>query len=204
MTESEMSWLREIASEVQAAEMVTADCEKQLKQIAETHETMSRYVKQVGAVTLCVIWSCVGDPRQYSSSGAFLKALGLNLKELSSGKRQGELAITKRGPSLSRKFLFFWALRAIQQPELKKWYETFQQVGKNRNGSSEHRKMKGLIAMMRKLSRSLWYTIEHDLEFEYGKVFPGRPLEKRKRVRRRRPRRQTPIGSDSLAKATND
>lgn len=204
MTESEMSWLREIASEVQGAEKKIAACEKQLKQIAEAHETMSRYVKQVGAVTLCVIWSCVGDPRQYSSSGAFLKALGLNLKELSSGKRQGELAITKRGPSLSRRFLFFWALRAVQKPELKKWYETFQKVGNNRNGSSEHRKMKGLIAMMRKLCRSLWYTMQHDMEFEYGKVFPGRPLEKRKRVGRRRPRRQTPIGSDRLAKATND
>jgi len=30
--------------------------------------------------------------------------------------------------------------------------------------------------MMRKLCRSLWYTMHHDVEFDYGKVFPGGPL----------------------------
>ena len=76
---------------------------------------MKEYVKSVGAVTLCVLWRSVGDPRQYHSSGALLKALGLNLKELSSGKRNGELTITKRGPSLARKWLYYWALRAVQE-----------------------------------------------------------------------------------------
>ena len=195
MNDSEVSWIGEVAHEILAAQAEVSTCTKQLQQIAQAHPTMSKYVEKVGAVTLCVIWHCVGDPRQYSSSGAFLKALGLNLKELSSGKYQGKLAITKRGPSLSRKFLFFWALRAVQQPGLKKWYEDFQKVGKPGNSSSAHRKMKGLVAMMRKLSRSLWYTMQHDLEFEYGKVFPGQPLEKRKVPHRRRQRRGASVGS---------
>ena len=127
----------------------------------------------------------VGDPRNYDSSGAFLKALGLNLKELSSGKRQGQLAITKRGPGLARKYLFYWSLRASQKPELNKWYLDFQKVGRSSGGSNEHRKMKGLIALTRKLSRSLWYAQKHEEAFDYSKVFPGCPLEKRKRRRRR-------------------
>jgi len=122
----------------------------------------------------------------YDSSGAFLKSLGLNLKESSSGKRQGELAITKRGPSLVRKYLYYWALRAIQTPELKRWYSDFQRVGRNSCNGSEHRKIKGLVALMRKLSRSLWYAHTREEAFDYAKVFPGRPLEKRRRQRRER------------------
>lgn len=112
---------------------------------------MREYVRVVGAVTLCVIWATVRNPSIYDSSGAFLKALGLNLKELSSGQRKGQLAITKRGSS----------------------------------GTSEHRKMKGLVALMRKLSRSLWHSHNRHEAFDYAKVFPGRPLENRKRRRRR-------------------
>jgi len=39
----------------------------------------------VGAATLAVLWSEVGDPVVYSSAGADVKALGLNLKERSNG-----------------------------------------------------------------------------------------------------------------------
>ena len=56
--------------------------------------------------------------------------------------------------------------------------------------------------MMRKLSRSLWYTMQHDLEFEYGKVFPGQPLEKRKVPHRRRQRRGASVGSGTSTPAS--
>lgn len=182
----EAAWLQEIASEVHRGLLEIKGCEKQLQGIADSHESIARHVKKVGAVTLCTIWSTVGDPRKYSSSGAFLKALGLNLKELSSGKHKGQLRITKRGPSVARKLLYYWALRAIQEPALKPWYAEFQRVGRGHAGASEHRKMKGLVAMMRKLCRSLWYVYQHDLSFEYTKVFPGRPLEESRSKRRRR------------------
>jgi len=187
----EMAWLREIADEVRRCLVEVRACEKQLQEIAESHESLKPYVTKVGAVTLCTIWSTVGDPRKYSSSGAFLKALGLNLKELSSGKHKGQLRITKRGPSLARKLLYYWSLRAIQEPSLKPWYGEFQRVGQGKSGASEHRKMKGLVAMMRKLCRSLWYVYQHDLPFDYSKVFPGHPLDSpsasgRKRQRRRK------------------
>ena len=182
---SEMAWLQEIASELQAAILKVNACKKELELIANADDSMREYVSAVGAVTLCVIWATVGNPGNYESSGAFLKALGLNLKELSSGQRQGQLAITKRGPSLVRKYLFFWALRAVQSEKLKHWYEDFQKVGRGSRGSSEHRKMKGLIALMRKLSRSLWYAHTQQEAFDYAKVFPGRPLERRRRRRRR-------------------
>jgi transposase len=179
----EMAWLQEIASELQKSILQVNACRRQLETIANSHASMSKYVDSVGAVTLCVIWASVGDPGNYGSSGAFLKALGLNLKEFSSGKRQGQLGITKRGPSLARKYLYYWALRSSQKPGLKQWYLQFQKVGRSSSGNSEHRKMKGLIAMMRKLSRSLWYAHTHKEAFDNAKVFPGRPLQKRRRRR---------------------
>ncbi|QEF96254.1 Transposase IS116/IS110/IS902 family protein [Stieleria maiorica] len=180
--EADLSWIQEIAKELKQSILQVKSSKKRLETIAQSHAGMSNYVDPVGAVTLCMIWSSVGDPRNYDSSGAFLKSLGLNLKELSSGKRQGQLGITKRGPSLARKFLYLWAMRALKRPELQRWYLDFQKVG--RSTSTQHRKMKGLVALMRKLSRSLWYVCQHDQEFDYAKVFPGRPLEKRKRRRR--------------------
>jgi transposase len=201
MGQAEVQWMGEVAGEIVEALSKTSACEEALETIAREHEAMGSLVDSVGAVTLCVIWSSVGDPRQYCSSGAFLKALGLNLKELSSGKRNGKLAITKRGPSLTRKFLFFWALRAVQRPGPRHWYETYQKVGKNTKnakGSNNRRKLKGLIGVMRKLCRSLWYVLHHDLEFEYSKVFPGRPLQKARRNGRRRQRADraaSPTGS---------
>jgi transposase len=181
----EMAWLQEIATELQKSILEVNACQKRLETIAQSHDSMRQHVDSVGAVTLCVIWAMVGDPGNYGSSGAFLKALGLNLKELSSGQRQGQLAISKRGPSLARKYLYYWALRASQKVELKQWYLDFQKVGRSSSGSTEHRKMKGLIALTRKLSRSLWYAHTHQEAFDYAKVFPGRPLEKRRRRLRR-------------------
>jgi transposase len=190
MNESDRAWMSEIVDEIQSATEQIKACKEALESIATNDESMRDYVSSVGAVTLCVIWVTVGDPRNYDSSGAFLKALGLNLKERSSGKRKGELAITKRGPSLARKVLFFWALRAVQNRALREWYQGFQRVGKSKVGSAEHRKIKGLIALMRKLCRSLWYACKHDVRFEYGKVFPGEPLQKRTRKRGRREQNQ--------------
>ena len=174
----EQQWLQEIAEQVLESLEQVEQCGSSLRQLADNTAEMQSHVKSVGAVTLCVIWVTVGDPRKYGSSGAFLKALGLNLKELSSGKHQGELRISKRGPGLARKWLYYWALRGIQTSELRGWYREFQQVGRRgvANPSNQHRKMKGLVAMMRKLCRSLWYTMQHELEFDYAKVFPGKPL----------------------------
>lgn len=186
MGEGQTQWVKEVAGELYRCYREVQASEKRLEEMISSEESLSQLKEVVGATTLSVLLVSVGDPKQYSSSGAFLKALGLNLKELSSGKRQGQLAITKRGPRLARKYLYFWALRSLQQGKLKQWYERYQKVGNCRGRNSEHRKMKGVIALMRKLCRSLWYAHQHGIKFEYDKVFPGRPLDLPRRPRRRR------------------
>jgi transposase len=58
-----------------------------------------------------VLGATVGTPVDYPNPHSYLKALGLNLKERSSGKHKGQLKITKRGPGEARKYLYFAALR---------------------------------------------------------------------------------------------
>ena len=53
---------------------------------------------------------------------AYRKAMGLNLKERSSGKHQGRLKITKRGPSVVRRWMYFAAMRLTQDPHVKPWH----------------------------------------------------------------------------------
>lgn len=187
MSESECLWMQEIAGEVLKAHRVHLKCVKEIETQIASEPVMERYRAALGGPTLAVIWSEVGDPAKYASAGAFLKALGLNLKERSSGQRNGQLAISKRGPALSRRWIYFWALRAIQRDELKGWYSKFNQAGKS-GVSDKRRKMKAMIAMMRKLCKSLWHVRVNDKNFDYALVVsspsptPGRRRRRRKTI----------------------
>ena len=180
MNSQNVKWVQEISQRALSAVKSIRECKKQLKALLKQDEFWSQYVDAVGAGTLGAILSTVGDPRAYSSAGALLKASGLNLKERSSGKRIGEKAITKRGPSLLRRWLFFWAMRAIQRDELREWYLRFHHSSYGHRPTT-HRKMKGLICMMRKLIRSLWSSMQQGKKFEYSKVIQKIPNSKRRR-----------------------
>ena len=166
---AERKWIQEIAAEGLSAYRKVQQCERALESLAGDHQGIQQ-LSSLGIVTMCVLWSVVGDPRDYDSAGAYLKAFGLNLKERSSGKRVGQLAITKRGPSLARRWLFFAALRAVQRPEVKPWYLALQAR------DPKHGKMKGLVGVMRKLCRSIWHVSQTGETFAWEKVFPGEPL----------------------------
>jgi len=176
MSAAEITWIKEIAHEVRTNLRHVEECRERLAGLAGEHPLLGPYASTVGHVTVCVLLMAVGDPRDYTSSGAYLKALGLNLKEVSSGNHQGRLSISKRGPSIARKWLYHWAMRAVQRPELSVWYGQFKKVGGQHHRNSEHRAMKGLVALMRKLCRSFWHAVKHEEPFDYAKVFPGQPL----------------------------
>ena len=185
MSSQNVSWVKEISQRALKSYRDVKQCDQILHELLGKDEFWSRYTSSVGASTLSVILATVGDPRAYSSAGAILKALGLNLKERSSGKRIGEKAITKRGPSLARRWLFFWALRSVQREELKEWYHRFHSshFGKA-DRPANHRRMKGIICMMRKLVRSLWSAVHSEANFEYSKVICSVSKSKRRRSRK--------------------
>jgi hypothetical protein len=115
--------------------------------------------------TACVLWVALGDPRDYHCGEAYRKAMGLNLKERSSGKHKSRLKITKRGPSTVRRWLYFAAMRATQDPNVRRWYEAM----KARDGD---RGKGALIGVARRLALALYGVAVRDEPFEAWRLFP--------------------------------
>ncbi|GIP33487.1 hypothetical protein J2TS4_26970 [Paenibacillus sp. J2TS4] len=61
-----------------------------------------RSVKGLGTIYIAAILSSAGDLRLYSHGRQLLRRAGLNLAESSSGKRKGEIVISKRGDAKLR------------------------------------------------------------------------------------------------------
>jgi transposase len=118
----------------------------------------------LGRVTTGLLIAARLDPREYANSSSYCKAFGLNLKEKSSGQHKGQLKITKRGSGPARRDLYLATLRLIQRDEIvKTWFEN---KGKPNGGGSKQRIV---VALMRKLSRALWYVAR-------GQAFDARKL----------------------------
>lgn len=197
MDSYEMLWMKDLATHAVEANRKVLRFAKGIEEILLKDTFWCNYVKAVGAGTLGVLLTTVGDPRNYPNAGSLLKALGLNLKERSSGARIGEKAITKRGSAQARRWLYFWALRAVQQPALKDWYFRFHatQPGQLRR---DHRKMKGLICLMRKLVRSLRRSVCDGVAFDYQKVTD----QHKTAPRRRRRTKKEPVANFPAEKTT--
>ena len=106
----------------------------------------------------------VGSALDYANPASYLKSLGLNLKERSSGELKGYLALTKRGSAVARRYLYFAALRLIRDdPIVRAWYR--RKI--NRDGGL---KQKAIIAVMRKLGKALWHVARGE-PFDAGRLF---------------------------------
>lgn len=139
-----------------------------LEELGEKNETIRRMSKALGMVTACVLWVSLGDPSNYHCGEAYRKAMGLNLKERSSGKYHGQLKITKRGPGIVRRWLYLAALRMVQEAEVKKWYEAKKVRDKGRAKGA-------LVGVMRKLALALHATAVRGETFDPRRLFPGKP-----------------------------
>lgn len=167
MSEDEVKLMRRVAGEACEAQKKVDRSKRLLEQATTENETLQRMARAVGRVTACVLFVLLGDPREYSSGPAYRKALGLNLRERSSGKHTGHLKITKRGPSLARRWLYFSALRAVQTGPVRAWYERKKLRDQNRGG-------KGMVAVMRKLALAVHAVAVRNEDYDPGRLFPGR------------------------------
>jgi transposase len=111
----------------------------------------------------------LGDPKDYPCGKAYRKAMGLNLKERSSGKYQGMLKITKRGPSIVRRWMYFAAMRTAQSPFVKPWFEAKKAKDKDRGNGA-------LIAITRKLALALYAVGVQGPSFEPWRLFSQKVL----------------------------
>lgn len=152
-TEGERRAMQELAAEILRCRAAGRRAKAVVKALVEGDEAAQRMGAVIGKTTAAVVISSVGDPRRFESAGALEKAMGLNLKERSSGKHEGQLKITKRGPGECRFYLYLAALRLLMKdPVVAKWYE--RKVG--RDGGKA--KNKAVIAVTRKLAKALWHV----------------------------------------------
>ena len=158
--------LREYARQALQARREVRRGQGRLRQLAAGQAILQAQGEVVGVPTACVLWSCVGDPRNYPCGAAYRKAMGLNLTERSSGTYQGKLKLSKRGHPRARKWLYFAALRLVQQAGVAAWY----QAKKDPGGREAKR---AVVGVMRKLVLALHRVAVAGVAFEAGKLFPG-------------------------------
>jgi transposase len=142
--------------------------------LAAKNPVITAMATVVGVVTACVLWVHLGDPRDYVCGRAYRKAMGLNLKERSSGQWKGRLKISKRGHSAVRRWLYFTGLRLVQERSVRVWY----QAKKAKSGGKGRL---AVIGVMRKLALAIFH-VARGATFEPSRLFPGRraPVASRK------------------------
>lgn len=164
MIPAEEELLREIAGDARRCQKLKRQKQFEVECMIQQGEETSRVGVTVGKTTTAVFVAQLGPLSEYANAKSLEKAFGLNLKVKSSGKYKGQLKITKRGPSLSRMYLFLAALRLINNnPIAAAWYAKLV----SRNGGC---KKKAVVAVMRKLARALWHVAK-GAEFDATKLF---------------------------------
>jgi transposase len=156
--------IKEYAREALIARQQTKGAERRLRELAVGNKVLEAQGNAVGIATACVLWTCVGDPRKYHAAAAYRKAMGLNLKERSSGAYQGQLRISKRGSARARKWLYFAALRLVQHSEVRPWYEA-------KKARNEDAARKVVVAVMRKLALALYHIGVKGETFQPRRLF---------------------------------
>lgn len=170
MNPSAREFIRSQAKEMLEIKAKISKLEKDLNELAiQTDLIPNQLLEVLGKTAASLIMVIVGDPRNYFCEEAFLKVLGLNLVESSSGKYQGQVHLSKRGNPEIRRLLYMSTLRLIQLPEIKPWYEAKKQGRRGKNGKECC--TPALIAVMRKVMIGLYHAIKNNEPFDPVRLF---------------------------------
>jgi transposase len=119
------------------------------------------WVKGIGAITGAGLIGEVGDFRQFHTLREVMKLAGLDLFEISSGKHKGNWHISKRGRPVLRKLLYFATINTIRKGGvMHASYQRYLERGMP--------KTKGLIAIARKLLRTLFALVRDHSQYVEG------------------------------------
>ena len=169
--------MQECAEAALAAKHEVQQASATLENLAQSHPIIARQATVVGWATACVLWAHLGDPSNYHCAEAYRKAMGLNLKERSSGRYKGQLKITKRGPGAVRRWLYFAAMRLVQKAEVVEWYEV--KKGQRAKGGT-----RALVAVMRKLALGLHALGVGEESFDARRLFSPAVKHSRRAAKR--------------------
>lgn len=143
------------------------EIEKQIASIlAEIPETVELFtsIKGMSPLYIAIILANAGDLRSYAHGRQLLSMAGLNLAESHSGKKKGQIVISKRGRRQLRKYLYIAVMTLVaNNPVFKAWHKY----------NVETLKMKGqrsLFKLIGKLARILVGMARTGERFQEGKT----------------------------------
>lgn len=158
--------LRDLAEGAISARSEVKLAQRKLVKLTAHEPTIQAMGSAVGLSTACVLWVYLGDPHNYPCAGAYVKAMGLNLAERSSGLYKGRLKISKRGHGIVRYWLYLAAMRQLKEQSVRRWFEAKKQRDGERGG-------KALVGVMRRLGMALHRVAVCGEAFETRRLFPG-------------------------------
>ena len=169
--DEEVALMRAVSAEARRERKLARDARKRVRELGAAHDATHAMQPVIGKATAAVLVATAGDPRQYDSAKAYLKALGLNLRVVhDSGTKKSGLHISKRGSGTARMYLYLAALRHIKgTPVVRAWFR--KKV--DRDGGQA--KSKAVIAVVRKLVMALWH-VARGARFEPTRLYDVRRL----------------------------
>jgi len=162
---NECKHIQGLATDLLRTHQASAAVEARMSQALGERSELDTLAQVCGKTTSIILIALLGDLRRYPNANSLLKAIGLNLKEHSSGQHKGNLKITKRGPSKVRFYLYWLVLRLIHRDlHIKAWYE--RKVARDGKRS----KGRAIVAIMRKVVKGLWHVAQGQT-FDSHKLF---------------------------------
>jgi transposase len=136
---------------------IESEMETTLGEISYSIKLLS--IKGLGIVSVAGLIGEVGDFTKFRTQSEIMKLAGLDLYEISSGRRKGERRISKRGRSLLRKILYYAAIQTIRKNGIKcEYYADLISRGMKR--------MMALVAIARKLLRIIYAIVRDNSEYK--------------------------------------
>ena len=148
--------LMQLEAEVRFISEIEAEMGATLKRIPCSVKLLS--IKGLGTVSVAGLIGEVGDFSKFSTQSEIMKLAGLDLYEISLGKRKGQRRISKRGRSLLRKILFYAAIQMIRKNGI--MYDYYARL----TGRGMER-MRALIAVSRKLLRIIHAIVRDNRDY---------------------------------------
>jgi transposase len=125
-----------------------------------------RSVKGLGPIFIAAILSGAGDLKQYVHGSQLLRKAGLNLAESMSGKRKGQIVLSKRGDATLRKYMYLATITLVGTNPV------FRQLHENNVQVKKMKKQQSIFKLLGKLARILIGIVQGGETFSPEKASP--------------------------------
>jgi len=161
--------IQHILVQLQAVNAFVEEIETEMAKTLERIPCSTRILsmKGLGVVTVAGLIGEVGDFSKFRTQSEIMKLAGLDLYEISSGKRKGQRRISKRGRSLLRKILYNAAVATIRKNGI--MYTQYESlIGRGMKRTS------ALIVIAKKLLRIIHAMVRDDRDYIQNYQSPKR------------------------------